>query len=70
MTSGDSDQVRRWIAEFEADGEQAVRDSMNFKGGLSLAQSRNSRRPGNGSPTKKGCTKKSLWLASDTRRLP
>ena len=33
MTGG-AEQNSRWIAEFEADGEQAVRDSMNFKGGI------------------------------------
>jgi hypothetical protein len=28
------DQIERWIVEFETEGEQAVRDSINFKGGL------------------------------------
>jgi hypothetical protein len=32
MTS--QEQIDKWIAEFEHDGEQAVRDSMNFRGGL------------------------------------
>ena len=32
MTS--QEQTNQWIAEFEHDGEQAVRDSMNFKGSL------------------------------------
>lgn len=30
MTS--QEQINQWIAGFEADGEQAVRDSLNFRG--------------------------------------
>ena len=29
-----SDNDQRWILEFEAEGEQAIRDSINFKGGM------------------------------------
>jgi hypothetical protein len=30
----DDEQIRRWISEFEAIGEQTVRDSINFRNGL------------------------------------
>jgi hypothetical protein len=30
----DKEQVKRWISEFEATGEQTVRDSINFRGAL------------------------------------
>jgi hypothetical protein len=31
------EQIDQWIAEFERDGERAVRDSINFRGGLAAS---------------------------------